>query len=89
MDVHPPHHPIATKRDFFLHLFTITCGLLIALGLEGLVEMAHHHSLVVEARANIRHELDDNRKATVKDIRSVQEDEARFRKNLDTERALT
>ncbi len=88
MDVHPPHHPIATKRDFFLHLFTITCGLLIALGLEGLVEMAHHHSLVVEARANIRHELDDNRKATVKDIRSVQDDAERFSKNLDYERAL-
>ena len=88
MDIHAPHHPIESKRDFFLHLFTITCGLLIALGLEGLVEMAHHHSLVVEARANIRRELDDNQKATEKDVRSVQEDEARFRKNLDTERAL-
>ncbi len=88
MDVHPPHHPIATKRDFFVHLFTITCGLLIALGLEGLAEMAHHHSLVVEARTNIRHELEDNRKATEKDIRSVGEDEARFRKNLDVERAF-
>ena len=88
MDVHPPHHPIVTKRDFFLHLFTITCGLLIALGLEGLVEMAHHHNLVVEARANIRHELDDNRKATISDIRSAQEDAERFRKNLDYERAL-
>ena len=88
LDIHPPHHAIESKRDFFLHLFTITCGLLIALGLEGLVEMTHHHSLVVEARANIRHELEDNQKATVKDIQSVQEDEARFRKNLETERIL-
>ncbi len=88
MDIHAPHHPIESKRDFFLHLFTITCGLLIALGLEGLVEMAHHHSLVVEARQNIRHELEDNRKATELDIKNVQEDEARFHANLDAERAL-
>ena len=88
MDIHPPHHPIETKRDFFLHLFTITCGLLIALALEGLVEVAHHHSLVVEARGNIRHEIEDNRKSTESDIKSVREDEARFQKNLQAERAL-
>lgn len=88
MDIEPPHHPIETKRDFFIHLFTITCGLLIALSLEGLVEWEHHRSLVHEARANIRQEIEDNKKATVKDIQNVKDDEARFSRNLETERAL-
>ena len=88
MDVHPPHHPIATRRDFFLHLFTITCGLLIALSLEGLVEWTHHRELVREARVNIRQEIEANRKATTEDIRNVQEDETRFKTNLEQERAL-
>lgn len=88
MDIEPPHHPIETKRDFFLHLFTITCGLLIALSLEGLVEWFHHRELVHEARANIRQEIEDNRKATTEDIRSVKEDETRFKNNLQQERGM-
>lgn len=37
LDVHPPHEPVHGIRDFLLHILTITIGLLIALGLEGLV----------------------------------------------------
>jgi len=40
MDVHPPHGAIHGWRDFFVHLIVITLGLLIALGLEGIVEWA-------------------------------------------------
>ena len=32
LDVHPPHGKMHGVGDFFLHLFTITVGLLIALG---------------------------------------------------------
>ncbi len=88
MDIEPPHHPIKSKRDFFIHLFTITCGLLIALSLEGLVEWGHHRAIVREARDNIRREIDDNKNATVEDIRSVDQDRARFAHNLEEERAL-
>ena len=88
MDVDAPHHPIATKRDFFIHLFTITCGLLIALSLEAGVEWMHHRALVREARANIRQEINDNQKAAAQDIKSVNQDEARFKINLATERDL-
>jgi len=38
MDVHPVHGSIHSVRDFFRHLLTITIGILIALGLEGIVE---------------------------------------------------
>ncbi len=60
LDVHPPHESIHGKRDFFLHLFTITIGLLIALSLEGLVEWQHHRNLVHEAEAGLHTEIQNN-----------------------------
>jgi hypothetical protein len=62
LDVHPPHQSIHGKRDFFLHLFTITIGLLIALSLEGLVEWQHHRHLVHEAEASLYAEIQNNAK---------------------------
>ncbi len=43
LDVHPPHQPTHTWRDFFIHIATISVGLLIAVGLEQCVEAIHHH----------------------------------------------
>ena len=60
IDVHPPNHGISGIRDFLIHLLTITIGLLIALGLEALVEASHHRHLRREADANIRQEIRDN-----------------------------
>jgi hypothetical protein len=42
LDVHPPHAPTHTWRDFFIHIATIVIGLLIAIGLEQTVEYFHH-----------------------------------------------
>lgn len=67
MDVHPPHEPIHSARDFFLHLFTITIGLLIALALEAGVEHLHQNHLLHTAKANLRDELRDNRDALAGD----------------------
>lgn len=61
LDVHPPEHRIGGTKDFFLHLFTITCGLLIALGLENAAEAIHHYHERTEAEESIRHELAQNR----------------------------
>jgi hypothetical protein len=66
LDVHPPHEPVHGPRDFFLHLFTITIGLLIALGLEASVEALHHRHQREEAETNIRQELKENRASMVK-----------------------
>jgi hypothetical protein len=60
IDVHPPHEPIHGWRDFFLHLATITIGLLISLSLEGCVEWQHHRHLVHEAEASLRAEIQSN-----------------------------
>ena len=38
LDVHSPHKSPDSWREFFVHLATITIGLLIALGLEAAVE---------------------------------------------------
>ncbi len=61
LDVHPPEHGIHGFRDFSLHLFTITVGLLIAIGLEQSVEAIHHRHQRHEAEATIRQELRENR----------------------------
>jgi len=63
LDVHPPHSAMHGIRDFLLHLFTITVGLLIALGLEGCVERAHHRHLVHEAEASLHTEIENNAKS--------------------------
>ena len=60
LDVHPPHETMHGPRDFFLHLFPITIGLLIALGLEGGVERLHDRHLVHEAQAGMRREIAEN-----------------------------
>jgi hypothetical protein len=67
LDVHAPEHPIHGVREFFIHLFTITVGLLIALGLENLAEWRHHVHIKHEAEANIRREIAANQK----DVRAV------------------
>ena len=56
-----PGKPIHSVRDFLVHIFTITVGILIALGLEQSVEAFHHRELANEARANIISELTDNK----------------------------
>jgi len=50
LDVHPPHNPTHTWRDFFIHIATIVLGLLIAIGLEQTVEYLHQRKLVAETR---------------------------------------
>jgi hypothetical protein len=60
LDVHAPHHRIEGWKDFLIHLLTITVGLLIAVGIEGCVELHHEHKLVREARETMREEIQHN-----------------------------
>jgi hypothetical protein len=50
LDVHPQHAALHGWKDFWIHLATITIGLLIAIGLEQSVEALH--------RLHLRHELE-------------------------------
>jgi hypothetical protein len=78
IDVHPPHEPIHCWRDFFLHLTTITIGLLIALSLEGLVEWHHHRALAHEAQVSLHREIAKNESS----IHEVIDDNQKRQSNL-------
>jgi len=54
LDVHPPHAPTHTWRDFFIHIATICVGLLIAIGLEQTVEAIHHHEQRLQLEEDLR-----------------------------------
>jgi hypothetical protein len=88
VEVHPPESPIHSLRDFLVHMFTITLGLLIALGLEGLVERHHHRALVAEAHENIHQEIQENRALVQQNLASLREDDARLSSNLELLRRL-
>jgi hypothetical protein len=63
LDVHPPHAPTHTWRDFLIHIATIVIGLLIAIGLEQTVEYFHHRHQVTETHEALRREREHNRLA--------------------------
>jgi hypothetical protein len=83
MDIHPPHGPIHSKKDFLLHLLTITIGILIALSLEGIVEWRHHRALVHEAEENLRNEILDNKKELDGKLKTIPEREKERQHILD------
>jgi hypothetical protein len=62
LEVHAPHNPIHSVKDFLIHLLAITIGLLIALGIEGMAEWFHHRHLVHEAEAKITAEIRANQR---------------------------
>ena len=62
LDVHPPHAPTHTWRDFLIHIATIVIGLLIAVGLEQTVEYFHRRHEVHELREALKQEREENRK---------------------------
>ena len=68
MEVHPPHHPLQSWRDFFIHIATITVGLLIAIGLEQSVEALHHRHQRNQLEDDLREEGERNRETVRKDV---------------------
>jgi hypothetical protein len=72
MDVHAPHAPMHTWKDFWIHLGTITIGLLIAIGLEQSVEWMHrlHEKQVLQH--DLREEAERNLKILSEDLRIAQ-----------------
>jgi hypothetical protein len=88
MDVHPPHGPIRSWKDFTLHLLTITIGLLIALTLEAAVQSMHHRHMVKEARANLRREIVENQRLYTQNLRSLQAKMGELQQDIDQLREL-
>jgi TolA-binding protein len=84
LDVHAPHEPIHGVRDFFLHLLTITVGLLIAVGIEGCVELHREHKLVREARETMRDEIQHNSDQMKSAVGKLDQQAAVMKKNIET-----
>jgi hypothetical protein len=63
VEIHAPHAPAHSVKDFLIQLLTITAGVLIALSIEGLTEWNHHRLLVREATETIAREIADNKSA--------------------------
>ena len=79
LDVHPPHAPTHTWKDFLIHVGTICVGLLIAVGLEQMVEFFHHRHQIHVARERIREEARVNRRILLEDEKDIE----RIESNLD------
>jgi hypothetical protein len=62
VEIHPPHAPAHSFKDFLIQLVTITAGVLIALSIESAREWNHYRTLVAEAREMIQREIADNKK---------------------------
>jgi hypothetical protein len=68
---------------FFLHLFTITIGLFIALSLESLVEWQHHGHLVHDAEAGLHDEIAANAKGLQETASDIQRQQANLHHDVD------
>jgi hypothetical protein len=84
LDVHAPHEPISSWKDFLLHLLIITVGLLIAVGIEGLVELHREHVLVKEARATMREEIQYNYGKMKDVVTNLKKQRETMQKNIET-----
>jgi hypothetical protein len=82
LDVHPPHETVHTWKDFFIHIATIVIGLLIAVGLEQMVEYLHHRELAKHAREMMAEERELNRQANRKNLFSLKMHEDYLFRNL-------
>jgi hypothetical protein len=89
MDIHAPHEPVHTWKDFAIHLTIVTIGLFIALMLEALVEHIHHRHIVAEARANIRQEIEIDHEAAQKDLVGLEKSIDTVKANVQTIHALS
>jgi hypothetical protein len=82
LEVHPPHQAAHSWRDFFIHIATIVLGLLIAIGLEQIVERIHEHYELRVAREALEREFQSNRANLAADERTWFETLAALKDNL-------
>jgi hypothetical protein len=82
LDVHPPHRPIEGVGEFFLHLFTISVGLLIAVGIEAAVERHQHRELAAEARDTMTAEIRKNSRDVADALKDIDREQQKLKHNL-------
>jgi hypothetical protein len=83
LDVHLPHRTINGVGEFFLHLFTITVGLLIAVGIEGAVERHQHRELASDARNTMTAEIRKNSQNVAEALKDIDQEQQKLKHNLE------
>jgi hypothetical protein len=82
LEVHPPEQTLHSWTDFFIHIATIVLGLLIAIGLEQMVERLHEHYELRVAREALEREFHSNRAQLAADERDWLETLATLKNDL-------
>jgi biotin operon repressor len=82
LDVHAPHETAHTWKDFFVHLATIVIGLLIAVGLEQLVERLHDGHKLHATQEDLRREREANGKDLITNSHNWRWEMAELQNNL-------
>src|SRR5580704_1847391 len=87
IDVHAPHSTVHTWKDFFIHIATITIGLLIAIGLEQCVENLHYIHQRHQLQKDLLEEAQRNRDILLTDL-GLESQTAWFRSALAATRQI-
>jgi hypothetical protein len=82
LDIHAPHESVHTWKSFFIHIATITIGLLIAICLEKTVEFFHHRHQAREGMTLLLREVNENRKLLQSNVRINEWAERQHRADL-------
>jgi hypothetical protein len=84
LDVHAPHESIHTWKGFVIHIATITIGLLIAIGLEQLVEYFHHRHQAAAIAGKLKAESYENIATVRSDIENCDQTLAAIKSIVDS-----
>ena len=84
IEVHSPHQPVHSWKDAFIHVAIIVVGLLIAVGLDRMVEFFHHQHQVAETRRT----LEIERRININHFAMQTEEFHRFVPKLQTDLAI-
>jgi len=71
LDVHPRHEPVRTLKEFFIHIATITIGLLIAVGIEQTVEFVHHRNQIRQLEQQMHAVFESNLQSDEDDLKRL------------------
>jgi hypothetical protein len=81
LEAHAPHGRIHGWRDFLIHIVAIAIGLLLALGLEQIVQYTHERRELSVARRELSAELEENQQVLAKNMAELR----RVQQALDTD----
>jgi hypothetical protein len=81
-EIHAPHETVHTWSAFFIHIATVVIGLLIAVGLEQIVEHFHHRGQADEARESLKEERSINKANFAKAVANWRWEAAELENNL-------